>query len=422
MEMEVIEKQEKQKKSRVKVNTKVMLFGGGMGHIGEDLASVLKGVSFERVNLTLHAFNTDEEDLDAIQDQHDNIQIMQIGEKATNGYGAGANPALGRAAAEENQSDIIEPMKEADILIIGACLGGGTGSGASPYAAEQFAAMTKDQSNLPLPQQKAGLIIVTMPFSSQDPTVQNRAKKAYEDLLATGIPILVLPNDNFLPPDDVSQKMSMLEMWRLGNKPIAYLIARMVRALGKRHDLMNIDRNDIVSHLIMRKNESSLAYFGVGYAKQDQSIAEALEMAAQNSYLETGLWSCRRAIISVDAIEPTAHDFQVIQQFTQQRRQLEDAEWRCGINGSFEPLSFEKEGEYKAAVFIIGTGCELGTEKFIDPRTDPQPVLVTELVQTSSPKHLQAVAKAKPVRQLSEAEVEAEWQKGQAPKPAASAS
>lgn len=335
------------------VKTPVLLFGGGAGHIGDHLAEELSEVSFDRADLKISAFNTDEEDLYAL---HDHIKKIAIGPLETGGWGAGADPEVGLAAAVESDAEITAPLEDADIAIFLACLGGGTGTGSLPYAVGKYKKMMDAQKDEKLHKKKAGIVIVTQPFATQDSVVTQNARDAYEKLHDIGLPIIMIPNDRFLP-DDSDKSIPLPEMFAAGNRQLAHFMGRMIRSLGARHDFMNIDRNDIVSHLLLKDDQSTLAYYGVGYAKEGESTRQALEMAAKNPFLETKLSSCKKAIISVDCLNGTADDWLVTQEFMQTNRHHLDAEWRCGVNTNYQPLPFEEKAGYKVAVFIIGIGC-----------------------------------------------------------------
>ncbi len=342
-----------------KVKIKVLLFGGGAGHIGEDLGRELKDLESERVDLNICAFNTDLEDLNSLPNS---INKVPIGMEETGGWGAGADPLIGLAAAKESAEEIIGHMKDADITIFVATLGGGTGTGSLPFAVEEYMKLMDAKKDEKLHKKQAGIIIVTMPFDSQDSVVKGHADGAYKKLASLGLPIIPIYNDRFLPSDAELVNIQLSDMFTAGNKPMAHMIGRMVRSLGSRHDIMNIDRNDIVSHLLLSKEMPTLAYYGVGYCKEGEDLNIALEMAATNLYLQSDLSYCEKAIISVDTVGSTAKDWQTIQNHLQKKRSNPNAEWRCGVNNSFKPLPFEEKEAYTAAVFIFGVGCAANTD------------------------------------------------------------
>lgn len=355
-----------------KVKMPLLFYGGCGGHVVNDVAKTLEGVKYPRVSLGLQAFNTDSEDLEAI---NDTVTKTIIGMDKTGGWGAGADPEIGKAAAEDSSKEIIEAMQDGDIVVFFAGLGGGTGSGSLPYAVEQFETMNKDQADKPLHQKRAGIVIVTMPFSCEDEVVQKHAREAYTKLSKFRVPIIPIPNDKFfhhsmlhgkaelaetdleMESEDPDLEIGIEEMFLKGNELLANMIGRMVRSLGSRHDIHNIDRNDIVSHLLLADGEPNLGYYGVGYSKEGESIEVALQMVATNPLLETNLSQCRKAIISIECENATKADYLAIQRFMTEQRKMTGAEWRWGLNKSFAPLAFEAKKDFKAAVFAIGIGC-----------------------------------------------------------------
>lgn len=359
----------------------VLLFGGGAGHTGDNIAIELEGVAFARVESRVYAFNTDEEDLDEL---HTDILKCTIGPTITGGWGAGADPQNGYNAAVESEKEILAPLQDADIAIFVAALGGGTGSGSIPFAVEKYTELMKNNVNVQLHERKAGVIIVTLPFDSQDEIIKGRADAAYKKLFEYGLPIIPIPCDKFLPVDADLTTTSIKEMFAMGDKLIARMIARMIRSLGQRHDRMNIDRNDIVSHLLIDPTQlSPMSYFNTGYAKEGESIEKALEMAATSPLLGTTLAECRKVIVSVDVQDGTVDDWNKMQIFQQKHRLDPNAEWRLGLNDSYKPLAFEEKEGYNKAVFIIGVGCssELSIPVAANSELDVEPARSLSLVR-----------------------------------------
>lgn len=351
-----------------KVNVRIGFFGGGGGHISDDLVESLgDNADNPRVDISLAAFNTDIEDLRALDDR---IRKFAIGYKKTGGFGAGSKPEIGRLAAEENSQDISGFFNDADIAMFVGCLGGGTGSGALPYAAELFSKIMAEQEDKDIWEKKAGIIIVTEPFKQDGLEVEKIANRSMELLRKCNMPIISIPNDTFSATNELSQKKvdpkrTLKKMYEEGNQPIAEWIGRMVRALGKRHNIHNIDRNDIVLTLLLSSEEAVLApgsYFGVGYGSGPDRVATALNQAASNPYLTTNLRGCQRVLICTDCLDITEAESKQVREFGDINHGNPDAIWCYGVSDDFVPLPFEKDKQAEVAIFILGVGHMPGYE------------------------------------------------------------
>ncbi len=355
-------KVKQQRSNNQEVIVTVATFGGGFGHIQSDLVETLKNEKpTSRVKLKNYAFNTDREDLDILPA---GIERVQIGKKWTGGFGAGHDPATGRKSAEEADSKkaIMKMINEAWLIFFCACLGGGTGTGSIEVAIEYYEQFIASQQDLPLYKRKAGLIIVTMPFRKQGKVIWDRAQKALDKLNEKNLPVIVIENDRFLP-DTPDSNRAVITMFKEGNLPLAYMLGRMIRSLGKPHNVMNLDWMDIVRNLILevgaeeedaQKINCTGAFMGVGYGKGDDRMQKALDKAFSNSLLETKLGNCKKAIISVDCQEFNEMDWNTLQIYLDENRIHEDADWRVGLSSDYKPLAFETDTDPEVAVFVLG--------------------------------------------------------------------
>src|SRR3989338_5054548 len=156
---------------------KVVGVGGGGGNaISRMFTSKIKGVEFI-------AINTDAQDLHHALAQ----KKIHVGKNVTRGLGAGMDPNLGRAAAEENKDEIHEALKGSDMVFITCGLGGGTGTGVSPVVAE----IAKENGALTIG-------IVTLPFTVEGQKRIENAQIGLEKLASIADTLIVIPNDKLL--------------------------------------------------------------------------------------------------------------------------------------------------------------------------------------------------------------------------------
>ena len=159
--------------------------GGGNNAVNRMIQEGIKGVEFICIN-------TDKQHLMNCN----SATCLQIGEKLTKGLGAGANPEVGKAAAEENREDITEMIKGADMVFVTCGMGGGTGTGAAPAVAE----ISKELGILTVG-------IVTKPFKFEARSRMNNALAGIENLKNNVDTLIVIPNDKLL--EIVDRRTSM---------------------------------------------------------------------------------------------------------------------------------------------------------------------------------------------------------------------
>lgn len=358
MRMQIAEHKPKRDKFTVpKVNVGAIFIGGGANHIAADFEPLVTDQIFTRVNLELVAFNTDVEDLN---DLADGIETCQLGNLTTGAGGAGTDPNRGLEAAMESEDEIKAVIERYDLILFFACLGGGTGSGALPFFIEKYAEMTQDQISKPVPVQKAALVIVTKPFKREGLEAEDFANEAILKLRGYGVPIIIIDNDRLISGEDKSTR-TLSEMFSAANKPLVQITGRTVRALGKRHNIRNLDRNDISGNLnaVIKNDKQEIltdAHFAIGYGTGENAIEEALEQVKTNIYTDTSLSFCRRLLISVDAKRITEADWNRILAFISENRKHNDASWRYGLSDDFLPMNFEVEQNADVAIAVIGVG------------------------------------------------------------------
>lgn len=205
----------------------------------------------------------------------------QIGESATKGLGAGADPTIGEDAAEESKTEIEKMVEGVDLLFIAAGMGGGTGTGAAPVIAK----IAKEKGCVTV-------AVVTKPFSFEGKRREENAKKGISNLIKYVDTIIIIPNDKLMEalPPDIPFKEALKyadDTLRQGICGIADLIATP--------SMINLDFADVRTII---KNQG-LAHMGVGRAKGENRIIEAVRQAVSSPLLETTIEGANGVILNV---------------------------------------------------------------------------------------------------------------------------
>ncbi len=206
---------------------------------------------------------------------------IQIGVQLTKGLGAGADPEVGRAAAEENKDMIQEVLKDTDLLFITAGMGGGTGTGAAPVIAK----IAKEMKILTV-------AVVTLPFTFEAKRRMDNAVAGIEELKKSVDSIITIPNDKIrqVVPKDTSFSEALKvadEVLRQGIRGIAELIVKP--------SLINLDFADVKTTLKGR----GLAHMGIGVAKGEKRIFDAVRCAVGSPLLNTTIEGASSVILNV---------------------------------------------------------------------------------------------------------------------------
>ena len=206
---------------------------------------------------------------------------IQIGVQLTKGLGAGADPAVGRAAAEENKAEIQEALKNTDLLFITAGMGGGTGTGAAPVIAK----IAQEMKILTV-------AVITLPFTFEAKHRMDNALMGIEELKKCVDSIITIPNDKIrqVVPKGTSFQEALKvadEVLRQGIRGITELIVN--------HSLINLDFADVKTILKGR----GLAHMGIGVAKGEKRIFDAVRCAVGSPLLNTTIEGATAVILNV---------------------------------------------------------------------------------------------------------------------------
>ncbi|WP_321530844.1 cell division protein FtsZ [uncultured Desulfuromonas sp.] len=193
---------------------------------------------------------------------------IQLGTKLTKGLGAGANPDIGREAAMEDRSRIVELLTGADMVFVACGLGGGTGTGAAPViaeAAKEVGALTVG--------------VVTKPFSREGRQRLVKAESGVEELKRVVDSLIVIPNDRLIGL--AGKNMSILDAF----KPSDDVLRQAVQGISDlitTSGLINVDFADVKSVM----SERGMAMMGIGVSEGEKRASEAAQQAISSPLLE----------------------------------------------------------------------------------------------------------------------------------------
>lgn len=244
--------------------------GGGGAAINRMVRSNIKGVEFLAVNTDLQALRYAQAPLK-----------LHIGKASTRGLGAGMNPEVGKKAAEENQDEVRNALKGADMVFITCGLGGGTGTGAAPVIAE----IAKDLGALTV-------AVVTKPFAFEGMQRKGLADKGLEELAEKVDTIITIPNDRIL--QIIDKKTSLMDAFAVVDEVLKNGV-QGISELITMHGLINVDFADVKA--IMADTGSAL--MGIGKASGENRAVEAAKMAISSPLLELSIDGAKGILFTV---------------------------------------------------------------------------------------------------------------------------
>jgi cell division protein FtsZ len=241
---------------------KVVGVGGGGGNAVNSMieSELIQGVEFITVNTDAQAMLSSKAPTK-----------IQIGMNFTKGLGSGADPEVGRAAAEESREKLKDLLYDSDMVFITAGMGGGTGTGASPIIAE----IAKESGALTV-------AVVTKPFAFEGIRRMQSAEEGIEMLRDHVDTLIVIPNQRLM--DVIDKKMTLLDAFRLADNVLGQGvqgISDLITVPG----LINVDFADVKT--IMQDSGSAL--MGIGQASGENRAASAARMAISSPLLEVSI-------------------------------------------------------------------------------------------------------------------------------------
>lgn len=244
--------------------------GGGNNAVNRMIEHGVKGVEFIAVNTDAQALNLSRSEIK-----------LQIGAKLTRGLGAGANPEVGKKAAEESKEQIEEALRGADMVFVTAGMGGGTGTGAAPVIAQiarEIGALTVG--------------VVTRPFTFEGRKRQTQAIGGIGSMKEAVDTLIVIPNDRLL--EIVDKNTPMLEAFREADNVLrqgVQGISDLIAVPG----LINLDFADVKT--IMSNKGSAL--MGIGISSGENRAAEAAKKAISSPLLETSIDGAKGVLMNI---------------------------------------------------------------------------------------------------------------------------
>ncbi|EPJ4472558.1 cell division protein FtsZ [Klebsiella pneumoniae] len=253
---------------------KVIGVGGGGGNAVEHMVRErIEGVEFFAVNTDAQALRKT-----AVG------QTIQIGSGITKGLGAGANPEVGRNAADEDREALRAALDGADMVFIAAGMGGGTGTGAAPVVAE----VAKDLGILTV-------AVVTKPFNFEGKKRMAFAEQGINELSKHVDSLITIPNDKLLKV--LGRGISLLDAFGAANDVLKGAV-QGIAELITRPGLMNVDFADVRTVM----SEMGYAMMGSGVASGEDRAEEAAEMAISSPLLEDiDLSGARGVLVNITA-------------------------------------------------------------------------------------------------------------------------
>ena len=244
--------------------------GGGTNAVNRMVDAGLKGVEFIAVNTDAQALLMCDADVK-----------LHIGGKITQGLGAGANPEVGREAAEESRDEIREAIKGSDMVFVTAGKGGGTGTGAAPVIAE----IAKELGALTVG-------VVTRPFSFEGKRRSDQAEEGIRELREKVDTVIIIPNDRLLQV--VEKRTSIIDAFKVADDVLrqgVQGITDLITVPG----LINLDFADVKA--IMKDAGSAL--MGIGVASGENRASEAAKAAISSPLLEASVEGATGILLNI---------------------------------------------------------------------------------------------------------------------------
>ena len=245
--------------------------GGGTNAVNRMIEEGIRGVEFVAINTDAQALAISDADIK-----------VHIGTDLTRGLGAGANPEVGRKAADEARDDIAEALAGADMVFITCGEGGGTGTGAAPIVADiamnEVGALT--------------VAVVTKPFTFEGRKRKKSAEEGIKTLSDCVDTMIVIPNDKLL--DIAEKKTTMLEAFAIADGVLSQGtqgITDLITVPG----IINLDFADVKT--IMK--QAGTAMMGIGTSSGDTRAVDAAQQAISSPLLESSIDGATRVLLSI---------------------------------------------------------------------------------------------------------------------------
>ena len=245
---------EAEKSAKIKV---IGVGGAGGNAINNMISGSLQGVKFIAANTDMQALDVSKAEVK-----------IQIGEKLTEGLGAGANPQIGRDAALESAQVLKAALADSHMVFITAGFGGGTGTGAAPI----IAGVCKEMGILTV-------AVVTRPFSFEGRKRANQADQGIDELKRVADTVIIIPNDRLRGL--ASKNAKMVDMFKKADEILLHSV-KGITDLIMRPGLVNLDFADVKTTM----SKAGMAIMGIGVASGENRAVDAAERAISHPLLE----------------------------------------------------------------------------------------------------------------------------------------
>ena len=318
----------------LKPKISVIGVGGAGGNAVNNMIQMgLEGVDFIVANADSQALSHSASD-----------RRIQIGAEVTKGLGAGSNPSIGKAAAEESLEDILGHLRDVNMVFVTAGLGGGTGTGAAPVIAKA----ARDNGVLTVG-------VVTKPFSFEGAKRMDIAEAGLNELQQYVDTLLVIPNQNLFRV--ANENTTFADAFKMADD-VLYSGVRGVTDLMVMPGLINLDFADIRSIM----SEMGKAMMGTGEAEGDRRAIEAAEAAIANPLLDdTSMKGARGVLINITA----GKDITLFEVDEAANRISDEV---AGDANIIFGSTFEEGLDGRVRVSVVATGIESDQEVSWDPK------------------------------------------------------
>ncbi len=246
----------------------------GVGGAGNNTLNRISEVGV--LGIETIAINTDAQDL---LYTNSDVKIL-IGKDLTKGHGAGSNPKIGEEAAKENENDIREALKNADMVFITCGLGGGTGTGAAPIVAE----LAKKQGSLTIG-------VATLPFEVEGNVRYQNAIYGLQRLRKSVDTLILIPNDKLL---QLVPNLPLHVAFKVADEILTNAV-KGIAEMVTRPGLVNLDFADIKAVM----NDGGVALIGVGESDSENRALEAVEKAVNNPLIDVDINGATGALVNI---------------------------------------------------------------------------------------------------------------------------
>ncbi|SQH74163.1 GTP-binding tubulin-like cell division protein [Shewanella benthica] len=328
---------------------KVIGVGGGGGNAVEHMVKHnIEGVEFVVTNT----------DAQALRKSSAGTTI-QLGRDITKGLGAGANPEIGRLAAEEDRENIRDAIKGSDMIFIAAGMGGGTGTGAAPVVAE----IAKEEGILTV-------AVVTKPFPFEGRKRMAYAEQGIEELAKHVDSLITIPNEKLLKV--LGRGTSLLDAFAAANNVLLGAV-QGIAELITRPGLINVDFADVKTVM----SEMGNAMMGTGVASGEDRAEEAAEAAVASPLLEDiDLAGARGVLVNITAgMDMSIEEFETVGNHV---KAYASDNATVVVGAVIDP---EMSGELRVTVVATGIGAEKkpDIQLVTKPASRPETVITPEV-------------------------------------------